>query len=378
VRIGIDYTAAIRQGAGVGRFVHRLVAALLELDRDNQYTLMYSRPERKDPAPRLPVGPNVTARSLFLTERMSNILWYKLGLPVPIELLGPVADLYYFPDFALPPVRRGRSVITVHDLSFLLVPDCADAGLRSHLEKVVPMSVRYADFVTADSENTRNELMTLLDVEPNRVAVVYGGVDDQFHPIVDEDELQSVKLRYGLFSPFVLYVGTIEPRKNLGRLLRAHIRLRTKYGSRHRLVVAGGLGWLYQDVLRDIEEIASEHEVIFLGRVPEEDLPALYSLADVFAFPSLYEGFGLPPLEAMACGVPVVCSNTSSLPEVVGDAGILVSPYDVDALSDALASLLDDPVRRRELADRGLKRARQFTWERSARQLIDIWRRVGA
>jgi glycosyltransferase involved in cell wall biosynthesis len=361
LRICIDYTAAIRQGAGVGRFVHRLVAALLELDRENQYTLMYSRPDRKGPAPRLPIGPNVTARSLFLTERLSNILWYKLGLPVPIELLGPAADLYYFPDFALPPVRRGRTVITVHDLSFLLVPDCAEAGLRIHLEKVVPMSVRYADFVTVDSENTRNELTTLLDVEPNRVAVVYGGVDAHFHPIVDEAELQTVRMKYGLFSPFVLYVGTIEPRKNLGRLLRAHIRLRTKYGSRHRLV-----------------EIASEHEVIFLGRVPDEDLPALYSLADVFAFPSLYEGFGLPPLEAMACGVPVVCSNSSSLPEVVGDAGILVSPYDIDALSDALASLLDDPVRRRELAERGLKRARQFTWERSARQLLDIWRRVGA
>ena len=378
MRIGIDYTAAIRQSAGVGRFVQGLVTALVKLDRENQYTLMYSRPERNSSPPRFPTESNVTARSLFLTERLTNILWYKLGIAVPIELIGPVADLYYFPDFALPPVRRGRSVITVHDLSFLLVPDCADARLRAHLEKVVPMSVRYADFVTADSENTRSELTALLDVEPNRVAVVYGGVDDQFHPVVDEAQLQSVRTKYGLFSPFVLYVGTIEPRKNLGRLLRAHIRLRTKYGSRHQLVVAGGLGWLYQDVLRDIEEIASEHEVIFLGRVPDQDLPSLYSLADVFAFPSLYEGFGLPPLEAMACGVPVVCSNTSSLPEVVGDAGVLVSPYDVDALSDALASLLNDPVRRRELADRGVVRARRFTWERSARQLLEVWRQLGA
>jgi glycosyltransferase involved in cell wall biosynthesis len=309
---------------------------------------------------------------------MSNLLWYKLGVPLPIEVMGPIADLYYFPDFALPPLRRGRSVITVHDLSFLLVPDCAEVGLRNHLEKVVPMSVRYADFVTADSENTRNELTTLLDVEPNRVSVVYGGVDSRFHPIEDEATLHAARVKYGLHSPFILYVGTIEPRKNLGRLLRAYTRLRAKYKTPHRLVVAGGLGWLYQDVLREIDELASEHEVIFLGRVPDEDLPTLYSLADVFAFPSLYEGFGLPPLEAMACGVPVVCSNTSSLPEVVGDAGVLVSPFDIDALSEAIASLLEDPARRTELAARGRERARLFTWERSARQLLAIYQRVGA
>jgi glycosyltransferase involved in cell wall biosynthesis len=218
----------------------------------------------------------------------------------------------------------------------------------------------------------------LLDVEPNRVAVVYGGVDSGFHPIEDEATLQAARVKYGLFSPFILYVGTIEPRKNLGRLLRAYTRLRAKYKTPHRLVVAGGLGWLYQDVLREIDELASEHEVIFLGRVPDEDLPTLYSLADVFAFPSLYEGFGLPPLEAMACGVPVVCSNTSSLPEVVGDAGILVSPYDIDALSEAIAGLLEDPARRSELAARGRERARLFTWERSARQLLAIYKRVGA
>ena len=378
MRIGIDYTAGIHQGAGVGRFVRNLVSSLLELDRDNKYTLMYARAERKSPMPRLPNGPNVTTRSLLLTERMANLLWYKLGLAVPIELLGPIADLYYFPDFALPPVRRGRSVITVHDLSFLLVPDCAEIGLRRHLEKVVPMSVRYADFVTADSENTRNELTTLLDVEPNRVAVVYGGVDAHFHPVTDDAELQVARAKYGLYSPFILYVGTIEPRKNLGRLLRAFTGLRTKFQSRHRLVIAGGLGWLYQDVLREIEEISTEHDVVFLGRVSDEDLPALYSLADIFAFPSLYEGFGLPPLEAMACGLPVVCSSTSSMPEVVGDAGVLVSPYDVDGWSTAMAGLLEDGDRRRELARLGRERARQFTWERSARQLLDIFARVSA
>jgi glycosyltransferase involved in cell wall biosynthesis len=274
-------------------------------------------------------------------------------------------------------VRHGATVVTVHDLSFLLVPDCAEEGLRAHLERVVPPSVRQADFVTADSENTRNELTTLLDVNPGRVEVVYGGVDERFRPMTDEVALEQARLKYGLFFPFILYVGTIEPRKNLGRLLRAYTQARQRRRAHHRLVVAGGLGWLYEDVLREIDELAAEQEVVFLGRVPDDDLPLLYSLCDLFVFPSLYEGFGFPPLEAMACGKAVVCSNTSSLPEVIGDAGVMVSPYDVDGLADAIVALLQDPDRRAELGRRGIERAREFTWDKSARRLLEIYRRFG-
>ena len=188
--------------------------------------------------------------------------------------------------------------------------------------------------------------------------------------------LDATRRKYGLDFPFVLYVGTIEPRKNLGRLLQAFRRLKSRPGIKHRLVVAVGLGWLYQDVLREMEELSAENEIAFLGRVDDSDLPALYSLSDIFVFPSLYEGFGLPPLEAMACGRPVVCSNASSLPEVIGDAGILVSPYDVDGLTDAMAQLIADPDRRALLGQRGLARSREFTWERSARRLLDVYRRL--
>jgi glycosyltransferase involved in cell wall biosynthesis len=376
VRIAIDYTAGIRQGAGVGRFVRELVSALIELDHENTYTLMYSLPERGYGKPNLPTASNVTGRPYVLSERILNLLWYKVGLPLPVDIVGGRADLYHFPDFALPPIRRGKSVITVHDLSFLLVPDCAEDGLRAHLERVLPPSVRGADFITADSENTRNELTTLLDASPSKVEVVYGGVDSRFKPIVDPDVLEAARRRYGLDYPFMLYVGTIEPRKNLGRLLRAYTQLRSRHEIKHRLVVAGGLGWLYQDVLREIEDLAAEHEVAFLGRVSDDDLPALYSLCDLFVFPSLYEGFGLPPLEAMACGRPVLCSNTSSLPEVVGDAGVLVSPYDVDGLSNAMADLLAEPEKRAMLGQRGLARARKFTWEASARRLLEVYQKL--
>lgn len=376
MRIGIDYTAALRQGAGVGRFVRNLVAALIVRDHDNTYTLFYPRQDRRGPPLTLPTAANVAGRPLLLSERALNAVWYKLGLPIPIEAFGGHADLYHFLDFVVPPIRHGSVVLTIHDLSFLLVPECAEAGLRAHLERVVPIAVREADFITADSENTRNELTTLLDVAPDRIAVVYGGVDANFRPVTDEVQLEAARLKYGLFFPFILYVGTIEPRKNLGRLLRAYTSLRVNHRARHRLVVAGGLGWLYQDVLREIDELAAEHEVVFLGRVPEVDLPVLYSLADLFVFPSLYEGFGLPPLEAMACGRPVLCSNTSSLPEVVGDAGVLVSPFDVDGLADAMAELLGDPDQRAALGRRGIERAREFTWDKSAERLLDVYRRV--
>lgn len=377
MRIGIDYTAAVRQGAGVGRFVRSLVNALIELDSVNTYTLFFGAEARHSPPPVLPKASNAVARPLWLSERALNILWYKLGIPLPVDVMTGPSDVFHFPDFVLPPVRRGASVVTVHDLSFLLVPECADDRLRAHLERVVPSSVREADFVTADSENTRNELTTLLDVPSDRIEVVYGGVDERFRPVTDESMREAVRRKYGLFFPYILYVGTIEPRKNLGRLLQAYTRLRQHRRLRHRLVIAGGLGWLFQDVLREIDELTAEHEVVFLGRVPDEDLPGLYSLSDLFVFPSLYEGFGLPPLEAMACGTPVVCSNTSSLPEVVGDTGVLVPPEDVEAIADAIGQLLSDPDRRADLGRRALERAQRFTWEQSARRILDIYRRLG-
>lgn len=376
MRIAFDCTAAVHQGAGIGRWARGLMNALVQIDQQNCYTLFYAPAKRSQPPPALPKGPHITRRALWLTERTLNIIWYKIGAPLPIDVLTGSADLFHFPDFALPPIRHGAAVVTIHDLSFLLVPECADQRLRAHLERVVPASVRAADFVCADSENTRNELTTLLDVPPERAAVVTGGVDQRFKPVTDEAVLEAIRHKYGLAFPYIFFMGTIEPRKNLGRLLQAYTRLRQQGRTRHRLVIAGGLGWLYQDVLREIDQLAAEQEVIFLGRVPDDDLPALYSLCDLFVFPSLYEGFGLPPLEAMACGKAVVCSNSSSLPEVVGDAGVLVSPYDVDALADAIAGLLEDPERRAELGRRAIQRARLFTWEESARRTLEIYRRV--
>ena len=377
MRVAIDYAAAVHQGAGVGRFVRSLVDAMVDLDPETFFILFYGQEGPRKEVAVAPTGKNVELRPLWLSQRTLNVLWYKLGLPVPVDALTGPADVFHFPDFVLPPVRRGATVVTVHDLSFMLVPECADERLRGHLERVVPISVREADYVTADSENTRNDLMTLLDVPPERVEVVYSGVDRRFRPIADEAAHEAARRKYGLNFPFMLYVGTIEPRKNLRRLLKAYRIFRQQGRAQHKLVLAGGLGWLYQDILHDVEELVAEQEVVYLGRIPDDDLPVLYSLSDAFVFPSLYEGFGLPPLEAMACGTPVICSNTSSLPEVVGDAGILVPPEDVDGLALAMGALLNEPERRAVLGRRALERAQQFTWEAAAERVLSIYRRLG-
>ena len=376
LRIGIDYTAAIKQTAGIGRYVRGLTEGLARVDMDNEYLLFYAAHRRPlGAAPLMSERPNFRERALPVSEKMLNALWHRLALPVPVDLFIRGIDVFHFPDFTLPPVRQAATVLTVHDLSFLMYPECADEGLRAYLEHAVPQSLARADFVLADSENTRNDLICLLDVPPERAEVVYCGVDAHFRP-AEEDALLPVRQRYDLDFPFIFTVGVLEPRKNLATLLRALSILKGRRGFRHRLVVAGKPGWLYESIHRQVEALELERDVIFLGHVPDDDLPALYSLADVLAYPSLYEGFGLPPLEAMACGTPVVCSDASSLPEVVGEAALKVKAMDADGLANALSQVLEDEELKQTLRLRGRQRAALFSWEAAARKLLDVYSRV--
>ena len=378
MRVAIDYTAALNQSAGIGRFVRSLIGALAELDGENQYLLLHAAP---DPGlePRFPSGANFSRRRVRFSQRHLDILWHRLGLPLPVNLLTGPIDLFHSPDFVLPPVRQARTLLTVHDLAFLLYPECADVGLREYLEKAVPRSVRRADFLVADSENTRSDVICLLDVEPQRVEVVPGGVDPAFRPVEDEARLAALRHRLGVGEPpFILAVGVIEPRKNHGLLIEAYRVLRDRRKLPHRLVIVGRRGWLWEDIVERAESSPYRDDILFVGFMPEEDLAAMYSAATVFAFPSLYEGFGLPPLEAMACGTPVVVSKTSSLPEVVDQAGLQVDPHDADALAAALELLILDEPLRTDLRCRGLERAASFTWRSAAEKLLAVYRRLAA
>ena len=380
MRIGIDCTAAVHQRAGIGRYTRGIIGALAELGGEHSFELLVvgNDAEIVEPAgwlPGLETKDNFEVKELPLPNRLWRVLWHRLGIPVPADLLTGTVDVFHSPDYLLPPVRRGKKVVTVHDLSFLRHPEAAEPSLRAFLCASVPRSVRKADLVLGDSESTRQDVIELLGIDGDRVEVVYPGVDGAFRVIDDQHHLAAVKQLYGLDCPFILNVGTLEPRKNLVTLLDAYAALRRR-GLEHKLVIAGGRGWLYDGVFRRLEELSLEQDVIFLGYVAEEHLPALYSLADLLVFPSLYEGFGLPPLEAMACGTPVITSDSSSLPEVVGKAGLMVPARDADALAEAIATVLADSVLREDLVKQGLSWAAQFTWRAAGEKLLAIYQRL--
>jgi glycosyltransferase involved in cell wall biosynthesis len=253
-------------------------------------------------------------------------------------------------------------------------PECSSPELLRYLMESVPRSVGRADLILADSQSTKDDLVTLLDVDQERIHVLYPAVEARFGErgrlAYERDHLQS---RYGISGPFILGLGTLQPRKNFEGLIRAYAALKRERRVPHRLVIGGGRGWLFQTIEATIDELDLEDDVLLIGFVEEADLPALYRQADLFAFPSLYEGFGIPILEAMACGTPVVTSDVSSLPEVAGDAGLLVSPQDVEALAQALWHLLDDSTLVCELVAKGFEQVRQFSWRRSAQRLLGIY-----
>ena len=373
MRIGIDYTPALRQRAGVGRYTRGLVRALAAIDQRNEYVLLAAAGGLEMAAERPLPGDNFRERRIPLSDHFLTILWHRLRLPLPVEFLIGRIDVFHSTDFVLPPLWHGHSLVTVHDLSFIRHPECADRDLREYLCQVVPRSVRRADIVLADSQSTKRDIVELLGVDPAKVRVVYAGVDDRFIPIEEEEKQREVRDKYRLDFPFVLNLSTLEPRKNQVRLIEAYGLLSERKAIPQRLVLAGGKGWLYKGIFRRVEELKLTDRVYFPGFIPEEDLPTLYSLADVFVFPSLYEGFGLPPLEAMACGTPVVASDVASLPEMIEEAGILVPPDDVEALASAIELLLEDEDLRKDLIAKGLLRARSFSWERAAEGLLEIY-----
>ena len=377
MRIGIDYTAAVRQGGGIGRYTRNLVGSVCALDAGNAYTLFVAGGRwPADSGAALP--PNVRARTVPLSDRVLNIVWQRLRLPVPIQLVTGPLDLFHSPDFVLPYVGRVPAILTVHDLSFMRHPEFFVPGFRDYLQSAVSRAVEKAHCVLADSKSTRQDLIELLDVEPERVSVLYPGVEARFQRVTDADHLARVRVKYRLPRRFILGLGTLQPRKNFDGLIRSFHLLLGQAGpapgiAEMDLVVCGGQGWMFEETMASVERTGLGERVHFPGFVDDADLPALYSLASVFAFPSWYEGFGLPVLEAMACGTPVVAADNSSLPEVVGEAGLMVDAADTHGLAQALGRLLADDALRGRLVAAGLDQARRFCWQDAARQLLEVY-----
>ncbi|MCB0070176.1 MAG: glycosyltransferase family 4 protein [Caldilineaceae bacterium] len=368
--IAIDYTPAIRQQAGIGRIIRGQIDTLVRRGLDDDIRLFIAGPVAAAARAAAPLPLHATP----LSERNMVRIWHRLNLGRPrVErFTGGPLDLFHATDFVMAPNAARRKLLTVHDLAFLFYPDAAMPSLHRYLNVVVPRSVAQADHIIADSENTARDLQERWAVPPDRITVVQGAVDhSRFAPVTDSARRADVRARYGIGDrPFILALATLEPRKNFARLIRAFAQARADARLPHRLVIGGKKGWLFDSIFATVRELGLEEDVLFPGFVADEDLPVLYSDCAFFAYPSLYEGFGLPIIEAMACGAAVLTADNSCLPEAGGDAVFYVDAEDEASIAAGLVRLAEDDTLRAKLRRAGLDRARLFTWERSVDQLL--------
>ena len=370
-RIGIDFTSASRERAGIGRYARELIRALARLDHTNRYVLFVPRDAHADLL-HFDWSPNFTIRRAPLTERYLAAIWHRARVPLPVEAFIGGVDVFYSPDFLLPPTFARRKLVTVHDLSYVRVPECFPTPLLSYLNRAVPPSIARADLIFADAASTQRDLVEVYRTRMEKIKVLYSGVDPRFRPDVSQAS-QARTRELTQSKPYLLAVSTIQPRKNYARLIEAFARLISNVQSpisNLQLVIAGGRGWMFDQVYQAVERLGLQDRVIFPSFFSDEDLPALYALATLFVYPSLYEGFGLPVVEAMACGLPVVSSNASSLPEVGGDAVLYFDPRDVNAMAETIQRALSDESLRNDLRAKGFVQAKKFSWEKAARELL--------
>ncbi len=369
--IYIDVSPAVHSRAGLGRYAESLARALAHHE-PRRFALFYNFAGHPRPLTGLEQLPRRSVRLGYKPWRMA--VWLGQLAGVGLDRLLPDAELYHATEHLLMPLHRVPTVLTVHDLIFKLFPRYHKRLNYWFLNAAMPLFVRRADVIIAISQATRRDLMTHYGTPPEKITVVYEAAAPCFRPPAPE-AVVTVRARYGLPERFLLTVGTIEPRKNLSRLLEALVRLRQRYPDLH-LVVVGSRGWLYQGFFQRIVELALQDVVHLPGYVPDADLPAVYGAAMLMVMPSLYEGFGLPVLEAMACGAPVVCSRAASLPEIGGEAARYFDPTDVEDMTQTLDQVLADAELRAAMATAGLEQAAQFSWDRVARETVAVYEKV--
>ena len=355
--------------AGIAWYAVRLLTALAEIDQENEYILLQHRKDKKP----LIDAPNFGRATIFTPTHHRLEQW-----PLSLETNRLRLNLIHSPDFIPPLHNKIPSVITIHDLAFLLSPTFVTADSARYYGQVEE-AVKHARRIIAVSHSTKNDIINLLGTPKEKIDVIHEAADPMFRPISDKEAL-SLLADSGINTPkqFILVVGTIEPRKNLTTLIRAYHILRTHYNHTLPLLLAGAPGWLSEEVHQLVSHLGLNDNVRFLGRTDNNHLLALYNLATVLAHPAHYEGFGLPPLEAMACGTPVVCSDAGSLPEVVGDAALLTPPEEVDAWAASLHHILEDEGLRKELGEKGKRRASQFSWKKAAKETLTTYRKAVA
>jgi glycosyltransferase involved in cell wall biosynthesis len=367
MRIGVDARLMQHQPAGISRYTRHLLRELAKLDQHDEYIVFQHRRHRT------PLVEQANFRRATLSSPVHSRIEQWL---LPLELLRFSLDLLHTTDFIPPLYTTVPTVITVHDLAFLHWPHFLTEKSAAYYGQI-DRAVRHAKHIIVPSESTKQDLTAMLGVPPIKISVIYEAADELFVPLPLQPTRSDVMKTYHLPESFILFVGTIEPRKNVDGLIRAFHHLRSKYGVNDTaLVIAGGSGWLYAETLQLIRQLGLEDCVVLVGRIADEELHKLYVSARCHVHPAHYEGFGLPPLEAMACGTPTIVSNVSSLPEVVGDAALLIDPSNWEEIAVAIHRLLSDDQLHAELREKGLQRARHFSWESAARRTLEVYRLV--
>ena len=370
MRIGIDAHSVGTKLGGNESYAVNLIEALAQIDSVNHYTIYVTTSEARDRF--TDRWPNFKVRST-----LPHTPLIRIPISLSAELRKRPVDVLHV-QFTAPPFCPCPVVVSIHDLSFEHLPETFKRRSRTQLRLTVRHSARRATRILSLSEHTRRDIIETYRIDAEKVSAIPLAAAEHFGPVNDNRELQRVRHNYGIAGDYILCVGSIQPRKNLARLIRAYALLRGNSSADKlpKLVLVGKCAWLYDETLRTLEKAGVKDTVVVTGYVPENDLPALYSGALCFVYPSYFEGFGLPPLEAMKCGAPVIVGDRTSLPEVVGDAALSVDPFNIEAIAAAITRLVNNSTLRHELSVRGQERARMFSWQHTARETLKVYTEV--
>lgn len=367
MRIAID--ARKLRDFGIGTYIRNILMELSRLDRDTEYVVL-CRPDDIESG-------DVLGRNFRMVPETAPTYSVAEQFKIPLSLAREGVQMVHEPHYVLPPLLRCRSVVTIHDCIHLMFPEYLPNRLAYFYAKSSMWAAsRKSDRILTVSEASKRDILRFFDVPPEKVVVIYNAIDERFLAPANPERMDLVKKRYQLDHPFVLYVGNIKPHKNIERLIASFGRARTQCDDNLKLIIIGDEISKYPGLRQQVHRHKLDKHVRFLGFQPMETLAAFYRLARAFVFPSLYEGFGLPPLEAMACGAPVVTSNVSSLPEVAGGAALLVDPYDEEAIANGIVRAVTDDALRGELIELGKQRARTFSWNQSVQKIHEIYMQV--
>ncbi|RXE55921.1 glycosyl transferase family 1 [Methanoculleus taiwanensis] len=368
MRVGIIADRLDRPLTGIGNYVQNILHEFSQMSTNIAFnTIRYKKSEEFDN-----INEIILANPFEGLMKKSYYPWH-LYMQLSLRMKPVDLDVLHCPESAsiFTQIPDTKKIITVYDTTPVLFPETFTKGTLLRYKILFSKSISSSDMVISISNSTKQDLIRYFHVPEDKITVIHLAADDCYQ-VLPHSAIQIFRDRYKLDYPFILYVGTLEPRKNLSTVIKAFYQLK-KEGLKHKLVIAGGKGWKYNTIFQLVSDLNLEKDVCFTGYVPKNDLPALYNAADVFVYPSLYEGFGLPPLEAMACGCPVITSNTSSLPEVVGDAGIMINPHDYEKLAEAIDSVLSGVELKKQLSKMGQARAAEFSWKRCAKETCKVY-----